>query len=307
MYDAIIIVGPTASGKTALSIELAKVLKTEIINADSMYIYKSLNIGTAKPTIDEMKGITHHLIDIVNPSEEMNVSIYREYAKNILKYFEKKKLLPIIVGGTGFYIDSYITNYSYGETTKDTNLRKLLSDEYDNLGSEILYKKLQQLDITSANKIHPNDKVRLIRALELCMSGDNKSSINNLDKPLIKNPLIIGLNINRDVLYDRINKRVDSMLSKGLLEEVSYLVNDLHLTPENHQSMKGIGYKEIYYYLKNEIDLGFAVEQIKQHTRNYAKRQLTWFRRNKNIIWIDGLDTTTNQVNKILNLYNLYN
>ena len=156
----------------------------------------------------------------------------------------------------------------------------------------------------SAEKIHPNDKVRLVRALEICLYGDIKSNINNLSKPLIDNPLIIGIDIPRELLYEKINKRVDIMINCGLIDEVKYLTNHLHLTPENHQSMKGIGYKEIFEYLQGNYSLDFAIEKIKQHTRNYAKRQLTWFRRKNNIIWIDGLKNRDELVNEIINLFN---
>ena len=303
MYDSIIILGPTASGKTTLSIELAKLLNAEIVNADSMYIYKDLNIGTAKPTLDEMNGIKHHLISFVNPEDSMNVSIYRENAKQIINDLHNKNILPIIVGGTGFYIDSLITTNSYGETEKNELLRKDLEDEFDKAGGFELHKKLESLDKESADKIHYNDKFRLIRSLEMALNGNIKSQIINFEKPILENPLIFGLNIPRDILYSRINSRVDSMIENGLVDEVKKLI-DLGLNPTSHQCMKGIGYKEIYSYLNNEISLDESIEKIKQHTRNYAKRQITWFKRNKNIIWLDGLLDKNILIDKILNQFN---
>ncbi|MBE5757336.1 MAG: tRNA (adenosine(37)-N6)-dimethylallyltransferase MiaA [Clostridiales bacterium] len=287
MYDGIIIVGPTASGKTSLSIKLAKRIKSEIINADSMYIYKDLDIGTAKPTVQEMNGITHHLINLVEANETMNVSIYREHAVGVINEFKRKKIIPIITGGTGFYIDSLISNYSYGCVTHNEDLRHSIENDYDNLGGEILHQRLKEIDNLSAEKIHPNDKVRLVRALELCLSGTTKSNIENNSEPIIKSPLVIGLDIPRDILYERINKRVDKMLDDGLIDEVKRLI-DRGLSPDIHQSMKGIGYKEIYEYLCGNTSLEFAIDKIKQHTRNYAKRQLTWFRSKNYINWING-------------------
>jgi tRNA dimethylallyltransferase len=303
MYDSIIILGPTASGKTTLSIELAKLLNSEIVNADSMYIYKDLNIGTAKPTNEEMNGIKHHLISFVNPEDSMNVSIYRENAEQIINDLHNKNILPIIVGGTGFYIDSLITTNSYGETEKNELLRKDLEDEFDKVGGLELHKKLESLDKESADKIHYNDKFRLIRSLEMALTGTIKSQIINFEKPILENPLIFGLNIPRDILYSRINSRVDSMIENGLVDEVKNLI-DLGLNPTSHQCMKGIGYKEIYSYLNNEISLDESIEKIKQHTRNYAKRQITWFKRNKNIIWLDGLLDKNILIEKILNQFN---
>jgi tRNA dimethylallyltransferase len=303
MYDSIIVLGPTASGKTTLSIELAKLLNAEIVNADSMYIYKDLNIGTAKPTNEEMNGIKHHLISFVNPEDSMNVSIYRENAEQIINDLHNKNILPIIVGGTGFYIDSLITTNSYGETEKNELLRKDLEDEFDKVGGFELHKKLESLDKESADKIHYNDKFRLIRSLEMALTGTIKSQIINFEKPILENPLIFGLNIPRDILYSRINSRVDSMIENGLVDEVKNLIN-LGLNPISHQCMKGIGYKEIYSYLNNEISLDESIEKIKQHTRNYAKRQITWFKRNKNIIWLDGLLDKNILIDKILNQFN---
>lgn len=305
MYDSIIILGATATGKTDISIRLAKKLNTEIINADSMYIYKNLNIGTAKPTEEEMAGVTHHLISIVDECDTFNVSEYRELAKKKIGEFRKKGLMPIIVGGTGFYIDSLIKDYSYGETGSNMQLREQLQGELDKYGKEYIFDKLKTLDPISAKKLHPNDTVRVIRAIEIALSSStNKSGIINLEKPLLSNPLIIGLNMNRELLYSRINQRVDIMLNDGLLDEVKSLYNR-GFTPENNQCMKGIGYKEITEYLGGNYDLDTAIEKIKQHTRNYAKRQITWFKRNQDIHWFDPSTTSKDEIiEEILKLLN---
>lgn len=303
MYDSIIILGATATGKTGLSIKLAQRLNTEIINADSMYIYDKLNIGTAKPTETEMNNIKHHLIGFVDPQNTFNVSMYRIEAEKIINDFKRENKLPIIVGGTGFYIDSLIKNYSYGETIKNEEIRNSLENDFRENGLDYLYNKLIQVDPESTNKIHKNDKTRIIRALEIFYSsGQRKSEIINLNEPILKNPLIIGLNIPRETLYERINKRVDLMLSEGLIDEVQTLYNS-GLTPENSQSMKGIGYKEIVDYLRENISIEEAIEKVKQHTRNYAKRQITWFKRNDNIIWFNPLEEE-NLEDKIIKLYN---
>ena len=305
MYDSIIILGATATGKTAISIELAKRLNTEIINADSMYIYKNLNIGTAKPTEEEMAGVKHHLIGIVDESDTFNVSQYRDLAESTINDFRERKLLPIVVGGTGFYIDSLIKNYSYGETGSNMAIREQLQADLDKHGKEYIFSILRSVDPDSALKLHPNDTVRVIRAIEIAKSSqNNKSNIINKDTTILKKPLLIGLNIDRAVLYDRINKRVDIMLENGLLDEVKELY-DKGLRPDNSQSMKGIGYKEIVEYIEGNYDLDTAIEKIKQHTRNYAKRQITWFKRNTDIIWLDPMEIDREiLINTILDLFN---
>ena len=212
-----------------------------------------------------------------------------------------KNLCPIIVGGTGFYIDSLIKNYSYGNTIKNEAIRKELEDELKIFGKEYLYNRLKKLDFQSSQKIHLNDTKRVIRALEIFLSSNQKKSeIQNSNDVVLQNPLIIGLDIPREKLYERINKRVDIMMQNGLLEEVKTLYNS-GLNPENSNAMKGIGYKELVSYIKGEISLNEAIDKIKQHSRNYAKRQLTWFRRNENIIWINPEEKDI--VNKILTLY----
>lgn len=303
MYDSIIILGATATGKTGLAISLAKILNTEIINADSMYIYKGLSIGTAKPTYAEMQGVKHHIIDVANPDEEFNVVNYREKARPIINNFLSNNIIPIIVGGTGFYIDSLIKNYSYGNAVHNTTLREELQEILKKNGSEYLYNMLANIDPKSASKLHINDTVRIIRAIEIARTSNNlKSDNNNKGEVILKNPLIIGLDIARDILYKRINARVDTMIENGLINEVNKLY-ERGLRPETHQSMRGIGYKEIVDYIESNTDLTTAIDKIKQHTRNYAKRQLTWFRRNPNIHWFDPMQLSNNDIcNEIIKI-----
>ncbi len=303
MYDSIVILGPTATGKTALSIELAQKLNAEIVNADSMYIYKDLNIGTAKPTTKEMQGITHHLISFVDPKDSFNVAQYRQNAERTLTQLKNQNILPIIVGGTGLYIDSLVNDFSYGNTAKDAEIRQELQNYLEQFGNVALFEKLKELDPVSAQLLHPNDVKRVARAIEICLaSGKKKSEIAN-EKSKIISPLIIGLTIPREVLYDRINQRVDTMVANNLIEEVRNLY-DRGLTPENHQSMKGIGYDEIVDYFRGNYTLEQAIEKIKQHSRNYAKRQITWFKRNQQIVWFDTLSDKS-ICDKIINMYQL--
>jgi len=302
MYDSIIILGATATGKTKISIDLAKKLNTEIINADSMYIYKELSIGTAKPTIEEMSGIKHHVIDVADPDEDFNVINYREKAKFAIEDLRKRKLLPIIVGGTGFYIDSLTKNYTYGNASHSEEIRNQLDQELEQFGKEYLYKKLLELSPNTANKLHPNDTVRVIRALEICLTTGNSDTINENNEEIIcKNPLYIGLTIDREELYSRINLRVDIMVKNGLIDEVKSLF-DKGYRPNTQQAMKGIGYKEIVEYLLDNCSLEESLGKIKQHTRNYAKRQITWFKRNQNIHWFNTIKDE-DIVNKIIELY----
>lgn len=290
MFDSIIVLGATATGKTDFAIKLAHKLNAEIINADSMYIYKDFNIGTAKPTQKEMIGINHLLIDFLDPLQNFSVSNYRQLASEEIKKLFSKNILPIVVGGTGFYIDSLIKPFSYGNTERDEKLRSELEEELKSKGEKYLHDKLAKLDYNSSLKIHQNDTMRVIRAIEICLSSKTKKSeISNLDNVILKNPLIIGLTMPRELLYERINKRVDLMIKNGLVSEVENLKSKGY-NLDNCNAMKGIGYKEILAYLNNECTLDEAIDKIKQHSRNYAKRQITWFKRNDDIIWLNSLD-----------------
>ena len=290
MFDSIIVLGATATGKTDFAIKLAHQLNAEIINADSMYIYKDFNIGTAKPTPKEMNGINHHLIDFLDPLQNFSVSNYRQLASIEINKLFDKNIVPIVVGGTGFYIDSLIKPFSYGNTERDEKLRSELEEELKLKGEKYLHDKLAKLDYNSSLKIHQNDTMRVIRAIEICLSSKTKKSeISNLDNVILKNPLIIGLTMPRELLYERINKRVELMIENGLVSEVENLKSKGY-NLDNCNAMKGIGYKEVLAYLNDECTLEEAIDKIKQHSRNYAKRQITWFKRNDDITWLNSLD-----------------
>lgn len=299
MYNCIIIAGPTASGKTKISIELAKRLNGEIVNADSMQVYKDLNVGTAKATKAEMENIPHHMLDVVNMFEDFTVSDYRNMAMPIIKDIISRNKTPIIVGGTGFYINSLLFNMDYGNSSKDDSIR----EKYENLakeyGNEYVYNILKSIDEDTAKKLHANDLKRVIRAIEIYeTTGNKKSAMQNTMQTFETglNPLIIGLNIDREKLYSRINQRVDIMIEDGLIEEVKNLVdNGLN---DSYQSMSGIGYKEIYSFLNNQISKEEAIELIKKNTRNYAKRQITWF---KKVPTLNRVDLTNGLTEDILN------
>ena len=305
MYNTIIILGPTASGKTDVSIQLAKALNTEIINADCMQIYKHLNIGTAKATPEEQQNIPHHLLDFVEPTQEFSVSEYKSLAMPIIKNLINNGKIPVIVGGTGFYVQSLLTNYDYGNSCKSEELRTKLNLLAEKEGNNAVYEILKSVDPESAKKIHCNDVKRVIRAIEIFeLSGIKKSEINNTmqtnTQSFIK-PLIIALNWNRPDLYSRINLRVDIMISNGLINEVENLVKTFNLT-NNNQCMQGIGYKEVLEHLDNKINLDELKEKIKINTRHYAKRQLTWFKNQIDATWYNLSEMSKeNVVNDILN------
>lgn len=294
MKQVIVIVGPTASGKTKLSIELAKRLDGEIISADSMQVYKYMDIGTAKPKADEMQGIKHYLVDEILPNQEFNVVRFKELAEKYLEEIIEKDKQPVIAGGTGLYISSLVNNINFSETECDWELRKQLSSEAEQKGPGYIYEKLKQVDPQAAEAIHPNNVKRVIRALEVFLQTQKPISYHNeksREIPPKYKYIMLGLTMERDKLYDRINKRVDMMLENGLVNEVRRLV-DLGFS-DSITSMQGIGYKEILYYLRNEISLEEATELIKQDSRRYAKRQLTWFRRINEIKWF-SIDNSGN-------------
>jgi len=286
MNQVIVIVGPTASGKTSLSIEIAKRLGGEIISADSMQIYKHMNIGTAKPTSDEMQGIKHYLIDEVLPSEDFNVVKYKELANKYIEEIIKKNKQPIIVGGTGLYISSLINNINFSESECDWELREVLKKEAEENGPQYIHDKLKLVDPESATNIHPNNIKRVIRALEVYNQTQKPISYHNemsRSVPSKYSYIIIGLTMDRQYLYERIEKRVDIMLENGLVDEVKNLI-ELGFA-DSLISMQGIGYKEILSYINNERTLEEAIEIIKQDSRRYAKRQITWFKRINDIKW----------------------
>jgi len=291
MKDLFILAGPTAVGKTEISIKLARKLNGEIISADSMQIYKYMNVGSAKISELEMKGIPHHIVDIIQPNEEFSVADFKERAEIAIDEITSKNKLPMIVGGTGFYINSLIYNYSFASTNKDELYRDHLTKLATEKGNEHVHEMLKNIDEVSYNKLYPNDLKRVIRALEVYkVSGKPMSSFaaeqNILDIPY--NVHYFVLNMDRQELYGRINKRVDIMMENNLVDEVIELKKMGYNS--DMQSMKGIGYKEILYYLNDEISLSEAVEMIKQGSRNYAKRQLTWFRKDPRVNWINKDD-----------------
>lgn len=300
--NVVVIVGPTASGKTKLSVETALKYNGEVISADSMQIYKYMNIGTAKPTIDEMSGVPHHLIDFLEPSEEFNVVKYKELATSCIDDILSRQRLPILTGGTGFYINSVIYDEKYTETVKDNEFRDELFKEAEVHGNEFIHKKLQEVDPEAAKSIHMNNVKRVIRALEVCKFTNKKfSESNKPEQKLSKkyNFIILCLNVERNYLYERINSRVDNMIEDGLVKETKDLYEKGMLNYPT--SSASIGYKELIPYLKGDVPLDEAVSKLKQSTRNYAKRQITWFKRIKesNIIDIDREDDISSILTKV--------
>lgn len=299
----LVIGGPTAVGKTALSINLAKNLNGEIISADSMQIYKYMDIGSAKVTKEEMDGIKHHMIDIIEPNVPFSVADFKEKGDKALKDIISRKKFPIIAGGTGLYINSLTCNMTFTEADKDHDYRKELEEEAEKYGNEYLHEKLKEIDLKSYNEIHMNNRKRVIRALEVYKLTGKPFSSYNAGSDFYKSDYDVYyyvLTMNRDKLYERINKRVDIMMENGLLDECIKLKNMGYTS--SMQSMQGIGYKEILYYLEGKISLKQSVDMIKQYSRNYAKRQLTWFRRDERCIFLDK-DTMTEEeiMSKILN------
>lgn len=282
----LVILGPTASGKTALSIEIAKKYNGEIISADSMQIYKDLSIATAKPTKDEMQGIPHHLMDFLDLSEKFSLSDYLTLAKEKIIEIANKGKLPILVGGTGLYINSLVDNIKLNDIKEDVSLRESLYECAKKDGGESLYKLLKEVDPQSAKIIHKNNTVRLVRAVEIYKLTGKTMTEHKIESKQnsIYDVCMIGLNFeDRQKLYDRINKRVDLMIKQGLEDEVKKVYN----SNKNLQTAyNAIGYKELIPYIKGEVSFLDATEKIKQESRRYAKRQLTWFRRDERINWI---------------------
>ena len=284
----LIIAGPTAVGKTNLSIELAKKLNGEIVSTDSMQIYKYMDIGSAKITKEEMDGVKHHMIDVVNPDTPFSVAEYKNLASKCIEDIISRGKLPILVGGTGLYINALTCNMDFTEAESDIGYRKELEELADKYGNEYIHKMLKDIDEKSYNDIHYNNRKRVIRALEVYKLTNKPFSSFNVGDELYNGPYDVKyfvLNMDREKLYDRINLRVEIMIKNGLIEECIRLKNMGYTS--SMQSMQGIGYKEIFYYLENKISLNEAIELIKKGSRNYAKRQLTWFRRDPRAIFLD--------------------
>lgn len=286
-YDVVAIIGPTASGKTALSIQLASLLDGEIINGDAMQVYKRLDIGTAKITEEEMQGIPHHLLDIKEPTENFSVAEYQQLVRAKIEEIAKRGKLPIIVGGTGLYVQSVLYDFQFTKEEIDEEARKAYYEELEKIGPEAMHARLAALDPKTAETIHPNNTRRVIRALEMVeLSGTSKANEehNRGDIPLYHH-LILGLDMDREKLYERINLRVDIMMEKGLLQEAKELYDE---GIRDTQAVKAIGYKELFAYFDGRSTLEEAVEAIKQNSRRYAKRQLTYFRNKMDVNWVSG-------------------
>lgn len=274
----IAIVGPTASGKTAYSIELAKQINGEIISADSRYVYKGFDIGTAKPTKEEQDGIPHHMIDIVEPEFEYSAGLYKQEASKLILEINSKGKIPIITGGTGLYIDILLKNYDLPQIEANRELR----DSLMQLETETLFEKLAKLDKDATNIIDSNDRKKIIRAIEIITtSGKTLNETRGIGESKYEIEWL-GKNFDRDTLYARIDKRVDIMVETGLIEETKALLQKHGKIPN---LVNTIGYREIISYLDNNCSLEEALDLLKKNTRNYAKRQLTWFRRNQDIKW----------------------
>lgn len=297
--DLIVITGPTASGKTAMSVEVAKVLGAEIVNADSMQIYKYMDIGTAKPTVEERQGVPHHLIDIVNPDEQFSVARYCQCAKQAIDSIHAKGKPAVMVGGTGLYVDSLVNNIQFSEIEPDEQYRTKMDLLADEKGNGHIYNMLMEIDPGSAKKISVSDRKRIIRALEVYhLTGKTITWHNEQSKsvPSPYNTTMFAIDVEREVLYHKINRRVDIMMDMGLLEEVKSII-DMGIGKDS-TAMQAIGYKEIVQYLDGEITLEEAVDKIKQGSRRYAKRQLTWYRRNEKVNWVKSIDEVFEILNK---------
>ena len=301
MTKVVVICGPTASGKTDLSIELAKKIDGQIVSADSMQIYDELEIGTAKVTKQEMQGIKHYLVGTVKPTERYSVSQYKKEATNAIEQIVEEGKIPIIVGGTGLYINSLIYDIEYPEIETDLTYRTELEQYVEEYGLDKLYQKACEIDEEAMQKISINDKKRIMRVLEIYeQTGKTKTQIEiesrkNMPKYEYKT---FVMDIQRDILYERINKRVDNMIEKGLEEEVRNLYSKYN--KELPTALQAIGYKEMIEYIEGRINCQEAIENIKMESRRYAKRQLTWFKKIENAIWLDGLEEVQNNIQIIL-------
>ena len=284
----VILTGPTAVGKTALSIALAKAIGGEIISADSMQVYRHMDIGSAKITPEEMEGIPHYLIDVLEPDQEFNVVVFQELAKQAAAEIYSRGHIPIVAGGTGFYIQALVYDIDFTENDEDTAFRRTLEEQAKREGAEALYERLRAVDPESCESIHAHNIKRVIRAIEFYEKTGKKISEHNREQRQNDSPYNFAyfvLNDDRERIYERINVRVDLMMAQGLVEEVRALRESG--CRKEMVSMQGLGYKELLSYLEGKTSMEEAVYLIKRDTRHFAKRQLTWFRREKEVIWID--------------------
>ena len=287
----VILTGPTAVGKTALSIGLAKKIGGSVISADSMQVYRHMDIGSAKIRPEEMEGVPHYLIDVLEPKEEFHVVRFQELAKQAMEEIYEQGRIPIVAGGTGFYIQALLYDIDFTESSEDKDYRRQLNDFAAQYGEEALHQKLEKVDEKAAEQIHPNNRKRVIRALEFYHLTGKKISEHNEEERKKESPYRYAyfvLNDDRQRLYGRIDHRVDQMLEDGLVEEVQKL-KKMGCT-RDLVSMKGLGYKEILAYLEGEMPLDEAVRVLKRDTRHFAKRQITWFKRERDVIWVPKQD-----------------
>ncbi|VDN46115.1 tRNA isopentenylpyrophosphate transferase [Petrocella atlantisensis] len=297
MKPLIVIAGPTATGKSKLAVRLAKEIQGEIISADSMQVYKGMDIGTAKVTPEEMDGIRHHLIDVLNPDQACSIAWFQKMVKEAMADIYARGKAPILAGGTGFYIQSIIYDISFMDHEPDHSYRDSLEEMASRGDKALLFSMLEAVDPESAKSIHMNNTKRVIRALEYYHMTQEPISIHNAREKEKQSPYNLGfyvLNMDRDLLYARINDRVDLMMEEGLVHEVKKLLElgyDKSLV-----AMQGLGYKEIIGYLEGEYDLDYAVDLLKKGTRHFAKRQLTWFKREKNVNWVNLDDYHHNMI-----------
>ena len=290
----LVILGPTATGKSHCAIEIAKKFNGEIISGDSMLVYREMNIGTAKPSAEELAAVPHHLVDILPPEASFSVVDFKEQAQRLITEINARGHLPIIAGGTGLYIKALLENYAFNSVSENSELREQLTREAELQGAEALHARLAALDAAAAERIHPNNVRRVVRALEAALSGEQVNQYGASEIPY--DALVVGLEMERSALYARINKRVDIMLAQGLEQEVRSLL-ERGISP-NCQSMQSIGYRQMVWYLNGSMPYDEAVEKLKQATRNFAKRQITWYKKMPYIKWLT-LDAEPNYANVV--------
>ena len=290
----VVIFGPTASGKSDLAIRLCKEIDGEVVTADSMQVYKGMDIGTAKPSLDEMRGVPHHMIDVAEPTENYSLAKYVEDAEKVIEKIWQNGKIPVLAGGKGLYIDTLVNGMVLSETNTDEEYRKGLYDMAQEKGNEYVHNLLKEVDLKSAENIHPNNLKRVIRALEFYKVSGKKQSEHIKKAERCETPyntFKFGIAVDRELLYERINKRVDIMFDKGLVAEVEKLKNAG--IDERYTSMQAIGYKEVLLYLNGNMTFDEMSELLKKATRNYAKRQNTWFKREQDTLWIDPQNENT--------------
>ena len=290
----LVILGPTATGKSHCAIEIAKKFNGEIISGDSMLVYREMNIGTAKPSAEELAAVPHHLVDILPPEASFSVVDFKEQAQRLITEINARGHLPIIAGGTGLYIKALLENYAFNSVSENSELREQLTREAELQGAEALHARLAALDAAAAERIHPNNVRRVVRALEAALSGEQVNQYGASEIPY--DALVVGLEMERSALYARINKRVDIMLAHGLEQEVRSLL-ERGISPDC-QSMQSIGYRQMVWYLNGSMPYDEAVEKLKQATRNFAKRQITWYKKMPYIKWLT-LDAEPNYANVV--------